>query len=306
VRSLRRSAVVGVVAAFVAAATLTACQPPAESWAGLLVTSDGTLYRLADGGGLDPVKGAPTTIRQIAAAGRSVAALTRDGRLQVAATSSSSADGLSWRPLDVTLPDAGFTAGIDVSPDGHAIALVRAHEDANRLELLVIDSATGMATTRELAVGANGPPSWLGNDALALEIVDSDGNAKVVSVAAPGGDGDDVDPIESESRGFAIAATPDGRTIAVSDDALQSVVVVPRADWWSGASTGAAIPPPTGDVAVQDIAIDADGTRVAVVYAHGDTSTWTLVVDRLANGMWERSTSIELDSEDPPTIDWLE
>jgi hypothetical protein len=298
--------VVGVVAAFIAAAALTACQQTAESPAGLLVASGGGLYRLSDAGALDPVKDAPANIRQVASAGRSVAALTRDDRVLSAAAPSASADDLSWRGVDVTLPDSGFTAGIDVSPDGRSIALVQAHDDANRLELLVIDPATGAATTRQLEVGANGPPSWLGNDALALEIVDADGNAKIVSVAAPGGDADGAEPIVSASRGLAIAATPDGHTIAVADGSAQVVDVIARTDWWSGGSGGAAVEPPSPDLVVQDAAIDSDATRVGVVYGHGDTPRWTIVVTRLANGAWGRAVSVDVESEDPPTIDWLE
>jgi hypothetical protein len=301
-----RAVVVRAVAACIAAAALTACRPPTESPAGLLVASGGALFRLSDAGALDPMKDAPANIRQVASAGRSVAALTRDDQVLGATVTSASADDLSWRGVDVTLPDWGFTAGIDVSPDGRSIALVQAHENADRLALLVIDRATGTATTRELEVGANGPPSWLGNDTLALEVVDAHGTAKVVSVAAPGGDADGAEPVESASRGLAIAATPDGRTIAVADGSAQVVDVIARADWWLGESGGAAVAPPSPDLVVQDAAIDSDATRVAVVYGHGDTPTWTIVVTTLVNGAWGRTVSVDLESEDPPTIDWLE
>ena len=305
---VRRSAVVvGAVVAFVAGAALSACQPPAESPAGLLVTSGGHVERLDDPGGLDVVAGAPMNARHLAVGGRSVAILTEDGRLVTASAGDPKADNLQWRPVPLTLPASGFTAGIDVSPDGRSVALVRAHDDANRLELVVVDLATGDARNRTIDLGANGPPSWLGNDALALEVVDADGAAKVVSVAVPGGDGDDQAPIESAASGFALATTPNGQTLAVGDEGARSVAVVPRDDWWSGGNTGVRLEPPPGpDVAVQDVAIDADGTRVGAVYAHGDTSTWTLVVSRLVSGAWERAASFDVVSDSPPTIDWLE
>jgi hypothetical protein len=83
-------------------------------------------------------------------------------------------------------------------------------------------------------------------------------------------------------------------------------VVVDRATWWSGGTTGTPVESPAADLAVQDVAIDADGTRLAVVYARGDSSTWTLVVSRFADGRWERAASVDLEGETPPTIDWLE
>jgi hypothetical protein len=307
VTSFRRSFVVpSVVAALVTAATLTACNASAESPAGLLVAASGSLYRLGDAGSVTPVPSAPANVRYVAVGGRSIAALTQEDRTLAATAASPMSDDLRWHPVGVTRPDSGFTAGIDLSPDGRSLALVRAHEDANRLELVVVDLATGDGSTRNVELGANGPPSWLGNDALALEVVDAEGTAKVVSVAAPGSDGDDEAPVESASRGLALSATPDGTTVAVSDDAAQSVEVTSRADWWSGKESGTTIEPPAADLAVHDIAIDQDATRVAVAYAHGDSPTWTLVVSRLVDGTWQRAASVDLESDVPPTIDWLE
>jgi DNA-binding beta-propeller fold protein YncE len=168
---------------------------------------------------------------------------------------------------------------------------------------MVVDLASGAATTRVIEQPANGPPSWLSNHEIALEVVDRDGQAQVVKVRV---DDNDAAPVASGSRGFALAATPDGQTLAVADDSAQRVVVVDRATWWSGETTGTPVESPAADLAVQDVAIDADGTRLAVVYARGDSSTWTLVVSRFADGRWERAASVDLEGETPPTIDWLE
>jgi hypothetical protein len=294
---------IGAVAALVVAAALAGCQSPVESPAALLVTSGGSVLRLDDACALGPVTGAPGNIRHLAVAGRTIVVISEAGQVSVARASGLTADGLTWRHLDVDLPDDGFTAGIDVSSDGRSLALVQAHDDAERLELAVIDLANGDATMRKLDQPANGPPSWLSNDEIALEVVDRDGQAQVVKVAA---DDHDAAPVASGSRGFALAATPDGRTLAVADDSAHGVVVADRAQWWLGERAGSLVEPPSPDLAVQDVAIDADGTRLAVVYARGDSSTWTLVVSRFADGRWERAASIDLESETPPTIDWLE
>jgi len=299
-RRLRRL-IVGVVVAFVAAATLAACQPSVEGPGGLLVTSGGSLLRLDDAGTLQPVAAAPGALRHLATAGRSLVAVADDGQVLTATAGGPSADGLAWRPLDIALPAGGFTTGIDVSPDGRSLAVVRGHDDADRLELVVVAIGTGAASTRTLDVAANGPPSWLTNDELALEVVADDGTARVVRVGAGGA----AAPDESRSRGFALAATPDGRTIAVADDDAAGVVVQDRRTWWAGDPGESGGDPPRRDEAVQDVAIDADGTRLAVVYAE-DADAWTLVVDRLRDGRWETVMSTTLESEAPPTIDWLE
>jgi len=300
-RRLRRL-IVGVVVAFVAAATLAACQPSVEGPGGLLVTSGGSLLRLDDAGTLQPVAAAPGALRHLATAGRSLVAVADDGQVLTATAGGPSADGLAWRPLDIALPAGGFTTGIDVSPDGRSLAVVRGHDDADRLELVVVAIGTGAASTRTLDVAANGPPSWLTNDDLALEVVGDDGTARVVRVDAGGS----AAPDESRLRGFALAATPDGRTIAVADDAAAGVVVRDRQTWWRGDPVEPGGDPPRRDEAVQDVAIDADGTRLAVVYAEADPDAWTLVVDRLRDGSWETVVSTTLESEPPPTIDWLE
>jgi hypothetical protein len=292
----------GAVAVLAAAAALAGCQPAVESPAGLLVTSGGSVVRLDNAGGLQPVSGAPAGVRHLAAAGRSIVVVSDAGQIDVARATGPNADGLTWRTLDVDLPDEGFTAGVDVSPDGRSFALVQAHDDADRLELMVVDLASGAATTRVIEQPANGPPSWLSNDEIALEVVDGDGRAQVVKVEA----GHDAAPVASGSRGFAVAATPDGRTLAVAGGSARGVVVADREKWWSGEAAGSPVEPPAADVAIQDVAIDADGTRLAVVYAHGDSANWTLEMSRLVDGTWQRGLSIELESEVPPTIDWLE
>jgi hypothetical protein len=297
---------VGMVVALAATAVLSGCGPSVESPEGLLVTSDGTLFRLDDAGALQPVGKAPGDLRHLATAGRSLVLLTDDGQVLTAAAAGAATDGLAWRPLDVALPEAGFTTGIDVSPDGGSVAIVRGHDDADRLELVVVDLATGAATRRSLELAANGPPSWLKGDEIALEVVGDDGSVEVVSVGV-GGHGDGAAPPDrSQSRGFALAATPDGRTIAVADDEAAGVVVRDRRSWWAGDPGEPHMDPPAIDKSVQDVAIDADATRLAVVYADGDSDAWTLVVDRLRDGRWETVVSTTLDSAVPPTIDWLE
>ena len=294
-----------MVVALAATAVLSGCGPSVESPAGLLVTTGGSLFRLDDAGALQPVDKAPGGVRHLAAAGRSLVVLTDDEQVLTAAAAGDSADGLAWRPLNVAMPKAGFTTGIDVSPDGGSVAIVRGHDDADRLELVVVDVATGAARTRSLDVAANGPPSWLTSDEIALEVVGNDGSAEVVSVGV-GGDGDGTAPDESESRGFALGATAVGKTIALADDDAAGVVVRDRRSWWAGDPGESEVDPPAVDKAVQDVAIDADGTRLAVIYAEGDSDAWTLVVDRLRDGRWETVVSTQLDSAIPPTIDWLE
>jgi hypothetical protein len=299
--TVRRASLAASILVGAWAAAMAGCQPAPEGHAGLLVTVGGSLSRLDADGSLDDVP-VPAKVRHVAAAGGSVVVATDDGQFLVASPIAPAAGDLPWRPLAVDLPPAGFTAGIDVSPDGRSLAVVEAAEDADRLDLVTVDLASGGSETRGLDLRANGPPSWLTSDTLALEVIGRDDRSGLIALDTAGGE-----PDASESHGFALAATPDGRTIAVADDAAGAVVVRDRAAWWSDAEGGGdpGLDPEVTDV-VQDVAIDADGGRVAVVYAGADTPEWTLAVYRLGEGRWERITSTEVTSDAPPTIDWLE
>jgi hypothetical protein len=291
----------GVLGALVAAALLgSACSPPAEGSAGLLVTADGALQRLDGAGALHPISGLPPNVRHVASAGGTTVVATDDERYFVASPAGPSLDDVTWRVLAVEPPATGFTTGIDVSPAGTSLAIVRAHDDANVLDLLIVKLADGAGRQREVAMAANGPPSWLTNAALAMEVSGPDDHTTQARVALPDGD-----PLLSASRGFALAASADGRRIAVADDATEGIGIAEPSAWWAGKAAEPAVPQLV-DRAVQDVAIDADGTRIAVVYAHGDSPSWTVGVHRLVGDRWQPVTSFEVESPTPPTIDWLE
>jgi DNA-binding beta-propeller fold protein YncE len=295
----RRAVAIG--AAFACAAVGGGgCRPPQESLAGRLVTSAGSVQRLDDGAKLETLSGSPSGVQQMAAAGDSVVLLTDDNRFFVASPGPAGAAGAAWQHLDVDLRGGGSIAGIDVSPDGRSLAVVQAHQDVDRLDMIVVDLATGQARRRQLEMAANGPPSWLSNDTIALEVIDGDDVGAVISIGVGGGD-----PAFSLSRGFALASTAAGDAIAVADDATGTIVVRDPGAWWAGTTGDRGIEPPAG-LAVQDVAIDGDGSRIAVVYAHPDEERWTISIYRLVDGGWQGASSIELHSEPPPTIDWLE
>jgi hypothetical protein len=295
----RRGATV-LCAILTSAMVVAACNSPVEDSAGLLGTAGGRLQRLDAAGELHAVTGLPPDVRHVASAGGTIVVATDNERYLVASPTSPGVEGVTWRELEIELPATGFTAGIDISPDGRSLAVVRAHDDASVLDLVVVDLESGRAQRREEALAANGPPSWLADDALALDVIGPDDHTTQARVALPDGE-----PLLSASRGFALAASADGRRIAVADDSTESVGVTDPSTWWAGRPADAAVPY-VRELAVQDTAIDTDGTRIAVVYAHGDDPSWTIRVYRLSGDRWQPATSFDVESDAPPTIDWLE
>lgn len=292
----RRGALITALAACVAAA---GCRETIDVPAGLLVSSNGSLYELDGEAALRRLDALPD-VRHVASAGDTVVIATAGGDYDVASPAGPSLENVTWRDLDVDVPVDGFTAGIDVSPDGRSLAVVTGHEAEERLDLDVIDLEGGGDQRRAVGMAPNGPPSWLANDLIALEVVAGNKPATVVSVGVEGGA-----PVESGSRGFALSLAGDGRRIAVADEATGSIVVRDIDDWWAGVPGPPGISPPV-DLAVQDIAIDGDESRLAVLYAHGNSPLWTLTIYSLRDGRWGPVRSIEIAGDVPPTIDWLE
>ena len=249
----RRRRVVAAVMALLAVGIVIGCRP-GPGPAGLLVSSGGALYQLDAGATLVPVPDGPTNVRQVATAGGSTVVVTEDEQYFVASPARPGVEAVTWRRLAIEPPGDQLTTGIDVSPDGRSLAIVRGRGVVEHLDLIVVDLATGESRKREFDVAANGPPSWLTNDTVALEVVTLATELAIASVDLPDGD---LRP--SESRGFAIASTTDGSRIAVADDSTGSIVVRDPVAWWAGDAGDPGIEPPEG-LGVYDLAIDPGGT----------------------------------------------
>jgi hypothetical protein len=192
--------------------------------------------------------------------------------------------------------------GIDVSPDGRSLAIAWGGDIAvEESALIIVDIATGESRERRVGSASNGPPSWLSNDVVALETLTLAAESGVASINVTAGNG----PIPSRSRGFGLSATVDGTRIAVADDTTGSIVVTDPGAWWNGDPVSPGVRPPDG-LGVVDLAIDADGTRLAAAFGSGDSPDYAIQIYHLDGGTWHLVRTLSLTSETPPTIDWLE
>jgi hypothetical protein len=270
-----------------------------ESIAGLAVAASGRLTLTNANGALDPVPAPPDEVRvATAGSGRIVAAQVNDQFF----VSDASAVGKAraWRQLRVDVPPDALPAGIDLSPDGRTLAIVLGDPETPRLGLVTVDVETGATTQRSVELMANGPLSWLQPDELALEVIRPDQHSGIAT----------IDPTSgaitlTDARGIAPSATRDGSQIAVADTS-SGLVVTDRATWLAGGPADVPGIPGPADSTIQDVALDADGTRLAVVYVANADGSASVAILRLTGTTWENVSSIPVAGDAPVSIDWLE
>lgn len=144
-----------------------------ESLGGLVVASRGPIAVTNAAGQPESIGEVPSDIRLATASNGRIVAQTADNRF-VVSDAPGVGESRSWRPLTLVAPSGRTASGMDLSLDGRVLAIVFGDPDTSGLELVTIDVETGVTTVRSIDVMANGPPSWVGPDTLALEVIRPD------------------------------------------------------------------------------------------------------------------------------------
>lgn len=160
-------------------------------------------------------------------------------------------------------------------PDGVRYAVLAGGLDADA-RLVVADPETGTAVEHLLdppVVPA--PPAWLGDDRI-LVVTGTDDALTSSVVDTTGGDAS-----AGPNGARLVATSADALTVAVAGPGRDPVTVRSTADWLSGGgATIAKIDPPDGAVAVTSLALDADGSRLAVAWLTDGGSVRVLSYER--------------------------
>ena len=272
-------------------------QPP-ETLGWLVVAANGQVQAVRDTAEVDEIPGVPAGARRAtAAAGRIVVEV--DGGPIVVSDPPGTGAARSWRELTIDARPGRSTAGIDLSPDGGTLAIVRGDPDTAGMDVVTVDVETGTATTRELDLMANGPPAWIGPGMLALEVVKPDQQVGIATLDTGTGA-----VAITRASGFEASVTGDGSLVAVATDA--GVVVRKTSDWLSDAPDfGVPVPGPEG-ATILDLAIDAAGARLAVVYADPSGASASVMILRRNGPTWDEVTSIQVPGDGPVVVDWLD
>jgi hypothetical protein len=142
--------------------------------------------------------------------------------------------------------------------------------------LVVVDPTEG--TALEILLDAPvvpAPPVWLGKDRIAVVTgEDTDLTTTVITVTTG-------DPGPGPDGARLLATAADARTIAVARPGREPVKLLATSDWLAGGgSTVASIDPPDKAVAATSLALDADGSRLAIAWLTEDGTVRVLAYTR--------------------------
>lgn len=266
---------------------------------GLVVVSIGPVGVTNANGELEPIVGPPGELRGVTASNGRIAVRMEGDRL-LASGAPGPGESRTWRQL-APPPSSGRTiSGMDLSLDGRTLALVLGDPDTAGLQLVTIEVETGESATRRIDLMSNGPPSWLGPDLLALEVIRADQHSGIATVKSTTGE-----MTVTDAQGIAPSATRDGGRIAVAESPSGLVITDPGT-WLAGGPDNAPGISPPADSTVEDVALDADGTRLAVVYAATSGVSSSVVILRLEGAVWQSLSSIPFPGDAAVSIDWLD
>lgn len=276
-----------------------ACETrPPESLAGLAVVSSGTVAVTDPAGRLMPIAGPEGEVRRVSAASGRLALRMADDQLFVADAPEAAGSWL-WRPLTVEMPSRRTPAGMDLSLDGRVLAIALGDPDTRGLDLLTVDVETGEPVVRSIDLVLNGPPAWFGPNLVALEVIRPDDHAGIATVSPATGD-----LTLTDAEGIEPSVIRAGSRIAVIGPS--GVAITDAAGWLAGAPADAVALSSPDDSTVLDVAIDADGTRLAVVYAANSGTSTSIVIFRLVELVWESASTIALPGDAAVLVDWLD
>ena len=185
----------------------------------------------------------------------------------------------SWRKADLVDAEGAPVDGPFLfpswDPGGVRYAVLAGGPDADP-RLVVADPETGTAVEHLLdppVVPA--PPAWLGDDRILVVTGTDDALTSSVVDTTSG------DASAGPAGARLVATSADALTVAVAGPGRDPVTVRATADWLAGGGpTIAKIDPPDGAVAVTSLALDADGSRLAVAWLTDGGSVRVLAYER--------------------------
>jgi hypothetical protein len=264
------------------------------------VLTGGLLSIGAPGGTLVPIDGSPGQVTGLSAINGLLLVQTAGPMFALAEIDLQDMSAPAWHV--VKLPALGGRKQLStpvLSPGGDKAAVTAAAGRANMFDIVVLDLAGGVPTVVSLDREPNGPPAWIDDSSLLLEVLPIAGRSRFVRLNVVTRR---VDPVAGD--GFGPAISGDGSTLAVaSTDG--SVVAVPAAGWLAGK------PPDEGSLVdasgtAFELAVDAAGRRIAIGYADeaGDPASVAVVVH--AGGAWRRHVlAMRIAAGAPTMVGWI-
>jgi hypothetical protein len=239
-------------------------------------TTDGELIGLAGPGG---------QISRFSAVNGRIVVQTAGSAVAIANVEHGSGT-VAWQPIEMATAEARQgLSGPAVSPDGGQLAVVTANPGTtDSFQVVVLDVRNGARTSQSFDRESNGPPVWIDNARLLVEVLPIPGGTRflVFDVAMR-----KVDPVRADGFGPSISGDGSLLAVAATDG---SVVAVPTADWLAAK--------PQDEGAIIDasghpfgLAVDGTGLRIAIGYADDAGDPASIAIFVREGGGWRRSTT---------------
>jgi hypothetical protein len=263
---------------------------------GLLVASSGPLRIIDAGGGLVPFQPATNDVSGVTASAGVI--VTIDGSGQ-ATLLDASARAPAWTALDLPTDPRAIVRLVAFAPSSSELAIVAGDPQGASFVLTILDVRTGASRAIPVARGLNGPPSWLGLETIAVDVIRDAGHSGIATIELRAGVVTD-----RPGAGSTVVSSADRARLAIDDPATGDVLLGDVATWQAGAQGEMARihgPPATG---IEGLAMSADGTRLAIV-RRSDAGGSIEALVRL-DGDWRSVLTRAIPGEAPVSVAWLE
>jgi hypothetical protein len=208
---------------------------------------------------------------------------------------------MTWQRIEQAASEVGQTLSAPaLSPGGSLLAFTASEPGTtDAFQVVTLDLATGDRRSQSFDRESNGPPVWIDDTSLLVEVVPIPGGTRFLRLDPASAS---VEPVRAD--GFGPAISGDGSVLAVaSTDG--SVVAVPTAGWLGGN--------PRDDGAIVDasghpfaLAVDRTGRRIAIGYADDSGDPASIAVYVREGRGWRRSaTSVGVALGTPTMLGWL-
>jgi len=263
---------------------------------GLLVTGDGALLVTEASGNLRAFDPAPGQVAAVTAAAGEIVVIDPDGQ---AARLDASAIGPAWVPVPLPAQQPRAVRLAVLAPGGTELAIASGDPQGVDFAVTVLDLTTGRSNSVPVDRGLNGPPSWLGPDTIAVDVIRDPGHSGIATIDVPSGVVTD-----RHGPGSVVVSSIDGSRLATDDPATGDVLIGDIASWEAGATrTMLRIPGPPA-TGVEALAMSGDGTRLAVV-RRSDTAGSIEILVRVGDD-WRSVRTLTRSAEGPIVAAWLE
>ena len=263
---------------------------------GLVVVAGGAPFVSDPEGLLAPFGGPGGTIAAVTTGGGMVLVVDQDGVPWLSVDPASAHP--FWRPIALPVSANPGRALIALAPTGDAVAIVDGDPQRPTFALRIANLRGVVGRTFTLDRGLNGPPSWIGPSAIALNVIRPDQRSGFTVLDLASGAATDV-----PSFGFSLSATSDGSVVAFDDAASGDVLVGARVDTDAGGiDRMARIPSPAGS-GPDAVALSPDGTRLAILRRMGSAVAIDVLV--LDGDVWRVVRSPTLPGDPLVSMAWL-